>query len=84
MSTLGIIMPNMDRSSEYPAQPTAMGLAVAMFPSTWQRVLACLFGRPGRSFYATELMQLTGGVLAPCSANGPPCAKRLGDGKAHR
>jgi hypothetical protein len=35
-------------------------LADALFSTTQQRVLALLFGQPGRSFYATELIGLTG------------------------
>jgi predicted nucleotidyltransferase len=37
------------------------GLADALFSTTQQRVLGLLFGQPGRSFYANELMALTGG-----------------------
>jgi predicted nucleotidyltransferase len=37
------------------------GLADALFSATQQRVLGLLFGQPGRSFYANELMTLTGG-----------------------
>jgi predicted nucleotidyltransferase len=33
-------------------------LAEALFSTTQQRVLALLFGQPGRSFYATELIRL--------------------------
>ena len=40
------------------AEPT--GLADALFTSTQQRVLALLFGQPARSFFATELIELTG------------------------
>lgn len=36
-------------------------LAGALFSTTQQRVLGLLFGQPGRSFYANELMALTGG-----------------------
>jgi predicted nucleotidyltransferase len=35
-------------------------LADALFTTTQQRVLALLFGQPGRSFFATELIELTG------------------------
>jgi len=37
------------------------GLADALFSTTQQRVLGLLFGQPGRSFYANELIALTGG-----------------------
>jgi hypothetical protein len=36
-------------------------LADALFTSTQQRLLGLLFGQPGRSFYANELITLTGG-----------------------
>lgn len=35
-------------------------MADALFSTTQQRVLGLLFGQPGRSFYANELMALTG------------------------
>jgi predicted nucleotidyltransferase len=37
---------------------TPLSLADALFPSTRQKVLAALFGRPGRSFYAAEVIAL--------------------------
>ena len=37
---------------------TPLSLADALFPSTRQKVLATLFGRPGRSFYAAEVIAL--------------------------
>ncbi len=37
-----------------------VGVADALFTSTQQRVLGLLFGQPGRSFFATELIALTG------------------------
>jgi predicted nucleotidyltransferase len=37
-----------------------MGMADALFTRTQQRVLGLLFGQPGRSFYANELITLTG------------------------
>lgn len=40
---------------------TRTSLADALFSTTQQRVLGLLFGQPGRSFYANELMALTGG-----------------------
>jgi len=39
----------------------ASGLADALFSTTQQRVLGLLFGQPGRSYYATELIALAGG-----------------------
>ncbi len=45
-------------AASLPAIPTS--LADALFTTTQQRVLALLFGQPGRSFFATELIELTG------------------------
>lgn len=39
----------------------ATSIASALFTSTQQRLLGLLFGQPGRSFYANELIALTGG-----------------------
>ena len=39
---------------------TPTGLADALFTTTQQRVLALLFGQPNRSFFASELIGLTG------------------------
>lgn len=36
-----------------------LSIADALLPQTRQRVLAALFGQPGRSFYASELIALT-------------------------
>lgn len=88
MPILGITMPNMSRTLEH--RPPA-GLADALFPSTRQRVLACLFGRPGRSFYATELVRLTGGgsgavqrELARLALSGLATVKRIGNQKHYQ
>jgi hypothetical protein len=40
--------------------PVRMGLADALFSATQQRVLALLFGQPGRSFFTNELIGLVG------------------------
>jgi predicted nucleotidyltransferase len=65
MPDLGIIMPNMGIETSGPpksrSQPRGHSLADALFTSTQQRVLGLLFGQPGRSFYATELIGLAGG-----------------------
>lgn len=45
-------------SAEEPVD--TLGLADALFTTTQQRVLALLFGQPSRSFFATELIRLTG------------------------
>jgi predicted nucleotidyltransferase len=54
-------MPNMGRSIKLVPPPTLKsGLADALFTTTQQRVLGFLFGQPERSFFATELIRLTG------------------------
>jgi len=72
MPKLGIKMPEMGNTATtrgsrpsrreaaalIPAAPTS--LADALFTTTQQRVLALLFGQPARSFYASELIELTG------------------------
>jgi predicted nucleotidyltransferase len=42
------------------ARPVASNLASALFSTTQQRVFKLLFGQPHRSFFATELIGLTG------------------------
>jgi predicted nucleotidyltransferase len=57
-------MPNMGRKQTRRVGKTlklsSSSLADALFSGTQQRVLGLLFGQPGRSFYATELIGLTG------------------------
>ena len=43
-----------------PPVPARTGLADALFSATQQRVLALLFGQPGRSFFTNELIGLVG------------------------
>lgn len=65
---LGNNMPAMGRiASTLPAGGKAVrrsdappSLADALFTTTQQRVLALLFGQPARSFFASELIRLTG------------------------
>jgi predicted nucleotidyltransferase len=64
----GFIIPNMgtrpgkphssQRAPKKPVAPT--GVADALFTKVQQRVLAVLFGNPGRSFYANEVITLAG------------------------
>ena len=64
---MGISNPNMGtiKSPNMPHEAVHVtahtGLADALFSTTQQRVLGLLFGQPGRSFYANELIALTGG-----------------------
>jgi predicted nucleotidyltransferase len=60
---MGINMPNMGTraKSKVSRPPKRASLADALFSATQQRVLGFLFGQPERSFFATELIKLTGG-----------------------
>jgi predicted transcriptional regulator len=61
MPNLGIIMPDMGTTnSSKPHPPSFEGLGSVLFTNTQQRVLACLFGQPERSYFANELINLTG------------------------
>jgi predicted nucleotidyltransferase/predicted transcriptional regulator len=72
MPILGIIMPKMSNiasdKDSWPARRKAAAdvsvaptsLADALFTTTQQRMLALIFGQPGRSFYASELIKRTG------------------------
>ena len=63
MPILGIRMPNMGTIAKSEKSKTTKhtSLADALFSNVQQRVLACLFGQPQRSFFANELIGLAGG-----------------------
>jgi predicted nucleotidyltransferase len=63
MPKIGINMPNMGtkRAARVSRTPKRTSLADALFANIQQRVLGYLFGQPERSFFATELIKLTGG-----------------------
>jgi hypothetical protein len=72
-------------------RPAAHGLADALFAKVQQRVLGVLFGNPGRSFYANEVIGLarsgTGAVqreLARLEAAGLVTASRIGKQKHYQ
>ena len=48
------------RTASSAREDTPTSLADALFTTTQQRLLALLFGHPSRSFFATELIELTG------------------------
>lgn len=59
---MGMIIPDMG-IKQHPATgkpSTSTGLANALFTKVQQRVLGVLFGNPGRSFYANEVIALAG------------------------
>jgi predicted nucleotidyltransferase len=66
-------------------------LADALFTTTQQRVLALLFGQPSRSFFASELIALTGSgsgavqrELGRLSSSGLVTVKRIGKQKHYQ
>ena len=62
MPKSGFMIPNMGikkRQTKAPAS-AAIGTADALFSKVRQRVLGVLFGNPGRSFYANEVIALAG------------------------
>jgi predicted nucleotidyltransferase len=88
-----MINPNMGITLQ-PATPThrvAAGLASALFSKVQQRVLGVLFGNPGRSFYANEIIALaasgTGAVqreLAKLTEVGLITVRRHGNQKHYQ
>lgn len=60
MPFLGMINPNMGMTVVQNMQ-SITGLGDALFSRTQQRVLGLLFGQPDRSFFANELISMTGG-----------------------
>jgi predicted nucleotidyltransferase len=72
-------------------QTSSKGLADALFSTTQQRVLGLLFGQPERSYYATELIGLTGGgsgaiqrEIARLEQSGLVTVRRLGARKHYQ
>lgn len=60
MPDLGIKMPSMGMPQPPSTRTKPSGLGDALFTTTQQRLLALLFGQSHRSFFATELIRLTG------------------------
>jgi predicted nucleotidyltransferase len=76
------------RLSPSKAAPRAVSLASALFTTSQQRVMGLLFGQPGRSFYASELIDRIGGgsgavqrELARLEASGLATVRRVGNQK---
>jgi predicted nucleotidyltransferase len=81
-------MPNMGTKKRQLRPPASTTLADALFSKTQQRVLALLFGRPDRSYYASELIALSGGgsgavqrELARLEQSGLVTVQRIGNQK---
>jgi len=80
-----------NRVSEAAALYASTNLSDALFTATQQRVLACLFGQPGRSFTITELIQTTGAgsgavqrEVARLAGSGLLTVEQLGKQKRYR
>jgi predicted nucleotidyltransferase len=99
MPFLGIIMPDMGikrttsrkHVSEAAALYASANLSDALFTATQQRVLACLFGEPGRSYSVSELIQTTGAgsgavqrELARLAGSGLLAVEQIGNQKRYR
>lgn len=89
MPILGISIPKMGTTAKPLSSPTS--LADALFSGTQQRVLGLVFGQPERSFYATELIGLTGAgsgavqrELARLAQSGLVTVRRVGNQKHYR
>lgn len=99
MPNLGIIVPEMGMNdaagsrkvSEAAARYATASLSGALFTTTQQRVLACLFGGSGRSYAVNELIQATGAgsgavqrELARLSGSGLLTVEHVGNQKRYR
>jgi predicted nucleotidyltransferase len=83
---LGITIPNMGANIQSAVTDTS--LASALFSTTQQRVFGLLFGQPDRSFYANEIITLSGAgsgatqrELARLEAAGLVTTSRVGNQK---
>jgi len=90
---MGFIIPIMGTKPQRKvhSHPTGSGVADALFAKAQQRVLSVLFGNPGRSFYANEVIGLarsgTGAVqreLARLETAGLVTAVRIGKQKHYQ
>ena len=84
-------MPEMGRSMNAARRTRESSFADALFSTTQQRVLGLLFGQPDRSFYATELIGMTGAgsgavqrELARLETSGLVSVHRLGTQKHYQ
>lgn len=79
------------RISEAAALYASASLSDALFTSTQQRVLGCLFGQPGRSFSVSELIHATGAgsgavqrEIARLAGSGLLAMEQVGNQKRYR
>ena len=90
MPKSGMIMPRLG-ARPHERRSTRKSLADALFTKTQQRVLRVLFGQPGRSFYASELIRDAGTgsgaaqrELARLEDSGLIVARRIGNQKHYQ
>ncbi|WP_299342442.1 nucleotidyltransferase domain-containing protein [uncultured Pseudoxanthomonas sp.] len=83
--------PRSGRVSEAAARYATASLSGALFTTTQQRVLACLFGGSGRSYAVNELIQATGAgsgavqrELARLAGSGLLTVEHVGNQKRYR
>lgn len=88
---MGTIIPFMGKFPAPSHIASQSRLADALFSSTQQRVLALLFGQPGRSFYASEIIGLAGAgsgavqrELARLAESGLVMVSRIGNQKHYQ
>ena len=91
MPKMGSNIPNMGIEAKTVSSAPRTSLADALFSNTQQRVLALLFGQPQRSFFATELIGLSGGgsgavqrELARLAQSGLVTVSRVGNQKHYQ
>lgn len=96
MPEMGMLMPTRSsrptrRKAASDRTDVSTSLADALFTTTQQRVLALLFGQPSRSFFASELIALTGSgsgavqrELKRLTASGLVTVKRIGKQKHYQ
>ena len=91
MPNLGVNMPDLGIKMNAWSGAPSTGIADALFSSTQQRVLAYLFGQPNRSFFADELIGLTGSgsgavqrELKPLAESGLVTVVRIGNQKHYQ
>lgn len=85
---MGTIVPIMRTITQSTKTRPVTGLGDALFSGTQQRVLGLLFGNPGRSYYARELIRLAAGgagavqrELERLSQSGLVTVRRVGNQK---
>lgn len=91
MPILGIRMLKMGMAAKISSSAKLTSLADALFSGTRQRVLGLIFGQPERSYYATELIGLTGAgsgavqrELARLAQSGLVTVRPVGNQKHYR